>query len=247
MPHDFKAIVTGHSRGLGAALAEELLARGIPVFGLARQQNVALAERFPNLLSEARCDLGDAAALTAWSESESFRKFCADTTTLALINNAGTLGPVGPAETQPLEDIATAVALNVATPLMLSRAVARRHAGELKILHISSGAARSAYAGWSIYCATKAALDQHARAAAADGRTNLHICSLAPGVIDTDMQVDVRNTPEARFPMRPKFQKLKQEGHLTPPGEAARQIVGHLLSPAFGLVTTADIRDLAKA
>ena len=81
---------------------------------------------------------------------------------------------------------------------------------------------------------------------AADGRANLHICSLAPGVIDTDMQVDVRNTPEARFPMRQKFEKLKQEGHLTPPGDAAKQIVGYLLSPAFGQVTTADIRDLAK-
>ena len=242
-----KAIVTGHSSGLGAAIAESLLQRGIPVLGTARRGNPALADRFPALLQEARLDLGDAGALSRWLDSEAIPAYCRDADTVLLINNAGTLGPIGPAETQPVDEIGTAVQINVAAPLMLTAALALHHAGALRVVHISSGAARSPYAGWSIYCATKAALDHHARAVAADGRANLRMCSLAPGVLDTDMQDIIRNTPETRFPMLKRFQRMKQEGQLTPADDAARRIVAYQLDARFGEAATADLRDLPEA
>ncbi len=58
-----KAIVTGHTKGLGEAIAAELLARGVAVLGLARGAAPALAARFPGRLREARTDLADGAAL----------------------------------------------------------------------------------------------------------------------------------------------------------------------------------------
>lgn len=242
--HALKALVTGHSRGLGAAVTEAFLQRGVPVLACARQENADLATRFPELLRQQQIDLGDTAALAAWLDGEALDPFCADAGTLILINNAGVLGPVGSLDSQNPAAIGQAVALNVGAPLMLAAALAQRHAGELRILHSSSGAARFAYPGWSIYGSTKAALDQHARAVAAGNRDDRRICSLAPGVIDTDMQTEIRSLPETSFPMLKKFQKLKRNGLLTPPTEAAARIVEYVLDPDFGSLATADLREL---
>jgi benzil reductase ((S)-benzoin forming) len=239
-----QAILTGHSRGLGAAIATELLGRGIPLLGLARQGNPALATAYPALLTEASLDLADDLALRAWLNSGRLDDFLAGQNgPLLLINNAGVLGPMSALEAQDQSEIAAAVAINVTAPLLLSAALARRHAGELRILHVSSGAARNPYPGWSIYGASKAALDHHARCVAADGRANLRICALAPGVIDTDMQTRIRATTDADFPLKDKFVALKAEGHLSTPQNAARATVDYLLSEKFGSQPVADLRE----
>ncbi|MFV5215882.1 SDR family oxidoreductase [Azonexus caeni] len=240
-----QAILTGHSRGLGAALAAELLGRGIPLLGLARQGNPALAAAYPGRLSEAALDLADDAALRAWLDSQQLGDFlAADDGPLLLINNAGVLGPMAALDAQAPGEIAAAIAINVSAPLLFSAALARRHAGELRILHISSGAARHPYPGWSIYGASKAALDHHARCVAADGRAKLRICALAPGVIDTDMQTRIRASAEADFPLKDKFVALKAEGRLSTPQGAARAVVDYLLSEKFGSQPVADLREL---
>lgn len=59
-----KAIVTGHTRGLGAAIAEQLLRRGIAVLGLARATNADLAARYPELFCERSLDLADSMRCT---------------------------------------------------------------------------------------------------------------------------------------------------------------------------------------
>src|SRR5690606_33499832 len=98
-----------------------------------------------------------------------------------------------------------------------------------RILHVSSGAGRSAYPGWSVYCATKAALDRHAEAVALDVDPLVRACSLAPGVIDTGMQAEIRATPPARFPMKERFVQMKLEGALTSPEACAAALVDYLL------------------
>ncbi|HEY8608602.1 MAG TPA: SDR family oxidoreductase [Noviherbaspirillum sp.] len=237
-----KAVLTGHSRGLGAAIGAELLARGIPVLALARRANADLAARFPQLLQQQELDLGDPAALHAWLGSGALAAFLAGERQALLINNAGTVQPVGPAEAQDPLAVAQAVALNVSAPLVLAAAIARVP-GEKRVLHVSSGAGRNAYPGWSVYCATKAALDHHARAAALDAGHDLRVCSLAPGVIDTDMQAEIRSTSLDRFPIRERFEALKREGALTSPEDCARRLVDFLLSGKFGEQAVADLRD----
>jgi hypothetical protein len=133
--------------------------------------------------------------------------------------------------------------LNVATPLMLAAAVAKLGQGkQCRILHISSGAASSAYPGWSVYCASKAALDHHARAVQLDAQAGVRICSLAPGVIDTDMQAQIRATPTERFPLRQRFVDLKRQGGLAAPADCAARIVDFLLSEQFGEQPVDDVR-----
>ncbi|MBC7137885.1 MAG: SDR family oxidoreductase [Defluviimonas sp.] len=245
MPDQTRAIVTGHSRGLGAAIAAELLGRGARVLGLARKGNPALAAAHPGALTEVALDLGDPAALAGWLAGPGLRDFTRGAGTVLLVNNAGMVEPIGPAGTLDPAAIARAVALNVAAPMMLADALvaATSGAAERRVLHVSSGAARNAYPGWSVYCATKAALDHHARTVAEDRRPGLRIESLAPGVIDTDMQATIRATPEARFTMRAQFVGMKETGALASPGECARRLVDHLTGPRFGAASVTDLRD----
>lgn len=243
-----KAILTGHTRGLGAAIAQELLLRGIPLLGISRHGNAVLAGQFPALLQQAEVDLASPEALLRWLAGRTLQSYLAGCKAVLLINNAGTVQPVGAIHVQDPVQVAQAVGLNVAAPMMLASAVAAIGGDaaaprDLRILHISSGAGRSAYAGWSVYCATKAALDHHARAVALDQAPGVRICSLAPGVIDTDMQAEIRATPLERFPLRERFDALKRDGLLVDPADCARRLVDFLLSLRFGQAPVADLRD----
>jgi len=229
-------VVTGHSSGIGAALASALLERGLSVMGIARRSNAELVKRFPKTFKEERLDLADAAALERWLKRNALATFVRGQTSAMLVNNAGVLQPIGPLASQAVDAISRAVAVNVAAPLVLSAAFARATADseDRRILHISSGAARNAYAGWAVYCATKAALDHHARAVALDRTPNLRICSLAPGVIDTNMQVEIRGSSEMMFPDRQRFVDLKNEGKLYDPQKRAVLLADYLLADSFG-------------
>lgn len=243
-----RAIVTGHTRGLGASLAEQLLARGVAVLGLSRSRHATLKERFPALLEEIELELANPTRVAQWVATDALRSFVSGAQSVLLINNAGMVQPIGPIEGQDAADIATAVSLNVATPLMLASALAAASvdATDRRIVHISSGAARNAYPGWSIYCATKAALDHHARAVALDANRALRICSLAPGVIDTNMQAEIRGSGTEQFPLREKFEDLKRNGQLSTPEQCATQLLDYAFSDAFGQTPVADIREVAK-
>lgn len=241
-----KALVTGHSRGLGAALAESLLARGIAVLGLARAGHPDLAGSHAGLFDQVALDLSDTAAVTQWLAGGALDAWLADADTVLLVNNAGIVQPIGPLQLQDVSSIGTAVALNVTAPLMLAAAVAerRRPGADCRVLHVSSGAGRHVFPGWSVYCATKAALDHHARAVVLDQTPGLRICSLAPGVIDTDMQAEIRATGLERFPVRERFEAMKREGALVSAQDCAARIVDHLLGDTFGAVPVADLREL---
>jgi NAD(P)-dependent dehydrogenase (short-subunit alcohol dehydrogenase family) len=237
-----KAVLTGHSRGLGAAIAGELLARDIPLLALARNMT---ADR--DGMQQVALDLSDPAALALWLTGETLRRFMAGADAVLLINNAGMVQPVGPISTHAAATVAQAISLNVTAPLMLASAVAASSATERRVLHVSSGAGRNAYPGWAVYCASKAALDQHARAAALDQVPGLRICSLAPGVIDTDMQAEIRASDIRRFPLRERFEALKRDGALTSPEDCARRLVAYALDPRFGDAPVADLRDFQQA
>jgi benzil reductase ((S)-benzoin forming) len=66
--------------------------------------------------------------------------------------------------------------------------------------------------------------------------------SLAPGVIDTGMQAEIRATPESNFPMKERFVQLKAEGALAAPEDCARKLVDYLLAADFGSEPVADLR-----
>jgi benzil reductase ((S)-benzoin forming) len=263
------AIVTGHSRGLGAALVAELLRHGFAVWGLSRSllespdgrakdsfatSPAATAASDPTAsgFTQTAIDLADAQALLQLVGSDQWRDTLGAADRVLLINNAGLLTPIALVGSQDDGQILQSVAANVGAALVLANAMVRdaKPQADRRIVHVSSGAARSAYAGWNVYCATKAALDHHARCMALEheGAVNpVRITSLAPGVIDTGMQAQVRSTSVEAFPMRPKFDALKETGALQRPEDVAQRMVGYLLSPGFASEVVTDLRTVSLA
>jgi len=242
-----KAVLTGHSRGLGAAIAAQLLQRGIPVMGISRHSHGDLKARYGDHLTEVELDLAHGASVAHWVTCGDLVGYLADADRAVLINNAGVVTPVAPPGKQGPAAVALAVSINVAAPLVMTDAFvsATHHMTDRRIVHISSGAARKPYAGWSVYCATKAALDHHARSVIEDAVPGLRICALAPGVIDTDMQTTLRGTSPDDFPDLPRFEALKRDGNLSSPEDCASRLVHYALADAFGHDATPDLRDIA--
>lgn len=238
------ALVTGASRGIGLAIARALLARGWTVAGLARGDMTALAgERF----SAIQVDLADAtaavAALGHALKGQVAEEYC-------LINNAGVVTPVAPVGQLDAAAIARAVSLNLAGAIALTDEFLRLTANvqaPRKVVNISSGAAHTAYAGWGVYCATKAGLDHFTRCVALEQATQpnpVRVAAVAPGVVDTDMQGQLRASREADFPARQRFVDLKAGGQLQAPEAVAAKLIDYLQSPSFGDPPVVDLRTL---
>jgi len=245
-------ILTGASRGLGRAMAERLLAADRLLLTISRRPDPSLEtparERGAALEQwslDLAHDVGAAARLEAWLRRQDAARLRAAT----LINNAGLLGRVGPLQEADADSIAAALRVGLEAPALLAGAFLRATDGwnvPRKVLNISSGAGRRAIAGWSVYCAAKAGLDHLSRVMAEDEarRPNgAKVVSLAPGVIDTDMQGEIRSADAAGFPDQPRFMELKASGQLASADDAAARVLAYLARPDFGANPVADVRD----
>jgi NAD(P)-dependent dehydrogenase (short-subunit alcohol dehydrogenase family) len=152
------------------------------------------------------------------------------------VNNAGLLEPIS-----ALRDVEPGAArahleVNVLGVLFGTQAFVRhlrRRGGEGVLVNVSSGAARKPYAGWSIYCAAKAAVDRMTECVALEeAAQGLRAYAVAPGVIDTDMQALIRATPPERLPDAPRFVEMKRENRFNTPAFVAEQILALAFDPA---------------
>ncbi|MGM9480526.1 SDR family NAD(P)-dependent oxidoreductase [Roseateles sp. NT4] len=229
-------IVTGSSRGLGAGLVQQLTQAGNTVVGIARKTNPALqAEQWAVDLAEPQAA---AERLQAWLRANTGWQ------SATLINNAALLSEPGPLAASDLGELSAALRVGLEAPTLLSRVFLAETAGvpTRRILNISSGLGRRAMAGSAAYCAIKAGLDHLSRALALE-EPDVGIVSLAPGVIDTDMQVQLRGADPARFPEQTRFQGLKDGGQLQAADATAAAIVRYCMRSDFGKTVVADIRD----
>ncbi|HZX07087.1 SDR family NAD(P)-dependent oxidoreductase, partial [Kribbella sp.] len=144
------------------------------------------------------------------------------------VHNAGTITPIGPAAGADPESYNRAVLLNSAAPQILGAAFLRASAHltcERHLIMLSSGAAKTAYAGWSSYNAGKAAVEHWVRTVGQEQPPEgCRVIAVAPGVVDTAMQSEVRAADEADFPSVARFHTLKETGALATPTEAAHGI-----------------------
>ncbi|MEO8278300.1 MAG: SDR family NAD(P)-dependent oxidoreductase [Ideonella sp.] len=244
-------ILTGASRGLGAAIAEQLLTPHCVLLCIARKANPALQTKA----------LAEGAQLTQWQQDLAEPAPVADELTrwlatldpagfdrACLINNAGVISRVGPVDESEATDLTRALRVGLEAPLLLAAAFLRATAkwsAARRILNISSGLGRRAMAGSATYCAAKAGLDNLSAAMALDeaSRPNgARIVSLAPGVIDTDMQVQLRSADPGGFPDQGNFIAMKTQGRLATASDAARQVVKFLNRTDFGDQVIADVR-----
>ena len=224
------ALVTGSSRGIGAATCRALASRGWNVLGLARGPAPDGAPE--GGYEHARLDLADLAALERWARDELAPRL-AGVRRVALVNNAALLAPVGPATELALDELHRHVTVNLTAPIWLAGFVVA-HAppsAPVRVVNLSSGAATRAYPGWSAYCSSKAGLAMAGEVLAAEveahpalaGR-DLAVVTYAPHVVATAMQAELRAQSERAFPMRGRFVELAETGALVAPEGPAEEI-----------------------
>ena len=244
-------IITGASRGMGLAIAQQLLDAGHDLLCLARKHNDELGRRATAL--GRRCeqwavDLAQPEAAATRLEAWLAGQDAAAIASVTLINNAGVVPRIAPLAAIPALELAGALRVDLEAPMLLTSAFLRATAqwtAPRKVLNISSGLGRRPMASQAAYCAAKAGMDLFTRCVALEeaSRPNgAKLCSLAPGVIDTDMQVQLRAADASQFPDIGVFAGLKERGALTPPAEAASQVVAFLQRPDFGANPVADVR-----
>lgn len=245
------AIITGASRGLGAAIAHQYLEQQIPIITLARNHNEALdqlARDHNTHCTQLVADLSDLNQAQQAAQ-QLVNHLPADLDNTILINNAGTVQPI-----ERVDDLThaaaidSAITLNLSSVMLLSAAVisaCKQRDCDLRIVNISSGAGRSPTPGWGVYCATKAALDMYTRVLVqeqTEQNTRVRAVSLAPGVVDTDMQGELRASSEAAFPRRANFIQLHEQGQLGSPKDIAARIINLVAHEDFGRNPIDDIR-----
>jgi NAD(P)-dependent dehydrogenase (short-subunit alcohol dehydrogenase family) len=245
-------ILTGASRGMGLAMAQQLLEAGHGLLCISRKSSDALAAQAQALglpceqwtLDLARAEVA-ASRLETWLAGRDSHQVASVT----LINNAGMLPRIAPLAALAYGDVAQALRIDLEAPMLLTGAFLRATAlwrCPRKVLNISSGMGRRAMASQAPYCAAKAGMDHFTRCVALEEAGKPHgarLCALAPGVIDTDMQVQLRDPDPADFPDVGNFRGLKDKGALASPQEAAVRVLAFLARKDFGAHPVADVRD----
>ncbi|HUB43551.1 MAG TPA: SDR family oxidoreductase [Acetobacteraceae bacterium] len=189
-------IVTGASRGIGAAAAAALARSGAHLMLTARDagQLDAVAQtvvRDGGIAATTACDVSDWTSVQRLAEATQRRFGRID----ALINNAGVIEPIASiAESDPAA-WARNIQINLVGAYHAVRAVlpAMIAAGGGTIVNVSSGAAHNPLEGWSAYCSAKAGLAMLTRAVAQEhAAQGIRVFGFQPGTTDTDMQVLIR-------------------------------------------------------
>ncbi len=230
-------IVTGAARGLGRAICEILVADGARVVAVIRSSSAAdeLSKALGTSGAVVVRDIVEAGAADSAIDT-ALRKF---SRVDGLVNNAGVIDPMALfAEADPAqwEQVLT-INLVAASRFMRAFVVAASGNGG-RIVNITSGAAHRALRGWSAYCTSKAALAMLTKCAQLEyGPQGILSFNLIPGLIDTDMQVNVRSSGVNEVSQLPKTA-------LRPANEPARAAAHLLLGKADDLAgNDVDIRD----
>lgn len=234
-------IVTGGSAGIGRALLAHAPEGASRIDVSRRGCDLPGVEHVP-------ADLADPSGWATVADVLADRIRAAEVDRITIVLNAGVIEPIGPAGRVDADGYTRSVLLNGAAPQVLGHrllaALADHPTERRELVLISSGAARTAYPGWSAYGAAKAATDHWARTVAAeqDGADRpVRVLAVAPGVVATDMQVAIRATDAADFPNVDRFRDLHASGELADPDDVAARLWRRLDDPGAGPVT--DLRD----
>ncbi len=232
--------VTGGSSGIGRALIEGCPHAETRVVNLSRRAVDGVVNIAVDLCEPAGWD---AAARAFESELSNFGGRRA-----ILVHSAGTLTPIGFAGEKGAASYRRNILLNSAAPQIVGDAFLRAlgsHSCEALLVFIGSGASQSAYAGWSGYCGGKAAVDQWTRTVGLERTlrtTSRKVLCVAPGIVQTAMQAEIRDTSANDFPEVKMFIELHEGGSLRTSEEVARDLWQLIDDPATENGSVLDLR-----
>jgi benzil reductase ((S)-benzoin forming) len=216
------AIISGGSKGLGAALCEQYLERDYEVVEFSRSAphvysvaiDLSSVDQVGQIVSEALIPF----AKREWQE-------------IVVISNAGILTPVGPVSKKERDSVIANLNTNFVSAIIFMSEVLthfQQHKGKKTLVGISSGAALGERAGWSLYCAAKAGMEHFIRSVAKEQdleQKPFKMINVDPGLIDTGMQASIRQSSADDFPSLEQFMQRKEAGLLVPPGKVADGVI----------------------
>jgi NAD(P)-dependent dehydrogenase (short-subunit alcohol dehydrogenase family) len=220
-------VITGASRGIGKGLADYFAAQGAKLGLCAR----SLSDSSSESIVTASVDVTDGAAVNKFGEQVVEALGSID----LWINNAGLLEPIAPLRDVDVDQFRRHIDVNVTGVLNGSRFYINHvrkcgHAGVL--INISSNAGHNGYAGWSAYCAGKAAVNLLSECIKLEEKDiDLRVHAVAPGIVDTDMQALIRECSPELFPSVDKFLELKRTDSFSSTDFVAKKLLELIFDP----------------
>ncbi|MBN1252855.1 MAG: SDR family NAD(P)-dependent oxidoreductase [Bacteroidales bacterium] len=233
--------ITGTSSGIGFALANEILKNeNNYIIGFSRNNNIS-HQRYEHI----NLDLSKPEIVKNYKFIDII-----DAESVTLINNSGVIGDVKHIGNIDNNSIISTFNVNSISPAILINNFIKTYknfSGKKIIINISSGAARHAIESWSSYCASKSALDMFSLVAKADSDKKLYgfkIFSIAPGIVDTNMQNQIRETDKNDFSLLNTFVQYKNDNLLEKPQYTANQLVKIIKNPEKYNNVILDLREI---
>lgn len=221
-------LITGASKGIGRAFVEDFVKRDIHVIATSRPSRSLEELNVMSNVTVVPADLSVRSEVAEMCKKIQNLKYPLD----GVIFNAGQISPIDVIHQVNAEDWSKSIEMNLLSvqhmvkelwPLLCS-------AKRSRIITISSGASLRALESWSAYCVAKAGLDMLAKSIAVEGQSSgISAISIAPGIVDTSMQLTIRSTPDEKFPMRQTFQDYFDDGSLSNPNDVASKLASLIL------------------
>ena len=237
-------IITGTSRGIGESIARKLIRPDVILISISRVPNSRLsvqAEMAGCTCYDLAFDLAEVTRIPDLIHRVFSDLFPSDLSEITLINNAGTIKPIRlVGEIENVNHHITAFSINLIAPVLITECFLKETSDwdlPVKIVNLSTGAASYPIEGWSSYCASKAGMDMFTRVVALEQQRRPRpamIVGFAPGIVDTEMQAEIREAKEENFPDHQRFVEYKQKGELRNPNQVAEAILSYLENPEFG-------------
>lgn len=227
-------IITGTSRGLGEAISKKLIKKGNHLFCISRNENnelINIAKNNGVALEYIHFNLLDVKKIKDIMKDIFLQIRTEEVESIVLINNAGAVTPIKQIELCSDTEIIDNIQLNLLAPMLLTSSFISLSCSintDKRIINISSGAGKNPYFGWSNYCSAKAGMDMFTRCVGleqVDKDYPVKVISFAPGIIDTEMQSEIRATNKENFKDLERFISFKEEGKLLSPDEVSEYVL----------------------
>ena len=241
-------LVTGASKGLGRSIALAIANSGATVIALARNSS-ELKEIEAKLKTISvnsialSCDLSKSADISNASDLilSKFEHLS------GIVHNAGMINPIGNMLDISQDDWELTLKVNLLGVQDLTGSLDAVIGGEkhTRVTTISSGASQRSLHGWSAYCVSKAGLDMWTKCMAEEGENeNISALAIAPGIVDTAMQEDIRSADESSFPLLQNFKDYYANGELSKPDDVAIKLLPYCLGDLGDNGDRLDVRNL---
>tara|TARA_B100000401_G_scaffold190182_1_gene128029 strand:+ start:508 stop:1248 length:741 start_codon:yes stop_codon:yes gene_type:complete len=241
-------LVTGASKGLGRSIALAIAKSGATVIALARSSSELkeIEAKLKTISGDSVAVSCDLSKSTDISNASDFILSKFDHLS-GIVHNAGIINPIGNMLDTSRDDWELTLKVNLLGVQDLTRSLDDAIGGEkhTRVTTISSGAAQRSLHGWSAYCVSKAGLDMWTNCMAEEGNSeNISALAIAPGIVDTAMQEEIRSADESSFPLLQNFKDYYVNGELSKPDDVATKLLPYCLGKLGNNGDRLDVRNL---